>query len=136
MSASADSPWRELPFTVRESADGGAEVIVSVSAFSDFTLISSEPRLRTVPLHAGWNVVVWEGFDGAPIAEALGADALAQVAVIYQWAAETQSWRSFFPAAPPELNAFDTFAVGGSYWIAVAGAVDWTVAAGGSPTDP
>ena len=71
MSASADSPRHELPFTVRESADGGGEVVVSVSVFSDFPLISSEPRLRTVPLHAGWNVVVWEGFDGAPIAEAL-----------------------------------------------------------------
>ena len=41
---------------------------------------AASPRLRTVPLHAGWNVVVWEGFDGAPIAEALGAVALAQVA--------------------------------------------------------
>ena len=33
--------------------------------------------------------------------------------------------RSFFPAAPPALNAFDTFQTGASYWIAVTEAVVW-----------
>ena len=83
-----------------------------MSAFSDFALVTTPPRLRTVPLHAGWTVVVWDG----------------RAAVIYQWVAEAQSWRSYRPGAPAILSAFDTFASGASYWIAVTEAIDWTVA--------
>ena len=54
-------------------------------------------------------------------------DVFAQVEVIYRWLAETQTWGSFRPGAPAFLNAFDTFASGGSYWIAVAEAVEWVV---------
>ena len=56
--------------------------------------------------------------------------------MIYRWDAETQSWTSFRPGGPAFLNAFDTFASGGSYWIAVAEALEWLVAGAGSPTDP
>ena len=51
--------------------------------------------------------------------------------MIYRWLAETQSWGSFRPGVPAFLSAFDTFATGGSYWIAVAEEVEWTVAGGG-----
>ena len=44
----ADTPWQELPFTVGETADGGVEVVVTVQAFSDFSLITSTPRTQTV----------------------------------------------------------------------------------------
>ena len=102
----ADSPWRELPFTVQETDDGGVQIVLTVQTFSDFALITSEPRLRDVPLHAGWNVVAWDGADGAGIADALG-DVAGQVDVIYQWVAETQTWRSHRPGAPPARSAFD-----------------------------
>ena len=71
--ADAESPWEELPFTVEETADGGVEIVVSVSAFSDFSLVTAPPRLQVLPLHDGWTVVVWDGADGASIPDALGA---------------------------------------------------------------
>ena len=51
--------------------------------------------------------------------------------MIYRWLGETQTWGSFRPGAPAFLNTFDTFASGGSYWIAVAEEVEWLVAGGG-----
>ena len=103
----ADAPWREIPFTVQAADDGGVVVVVTVSAFSDFALITTAPRLQTIALHAGWNVVGWDGADGAPVLDALG-DAT-QVDVVYRWVAETQTWRSFRPGAPVIQNGFDTF---------------------------
>ena len=129
----AESPWRELPFTVEETADGGVEIVVTVQAFSDFSLITSTPRTQTVALHADWNVVVWDGADGASIPDALG-DIAGQVDVIYQWLAETQTWRSHRPAGPPILSAFDTFTRGATYWIRSSEAVEWTVV--GGPLEP
>jgi nucleotidyltransferase/DNA polymerase involved in DNA repair len=124
--ADADSPWREILFTAQETADGTVQIVLAVSSFSDFALVTGEPRLQVLPLHAGWNVVIWDGADGAGIAGALG-DVAGQVDVIYQWVAETQTWRSHRPGAPAVLSAFDTFEAGASYWIAVAEAIDWTV---------
>ena len=129
----ADTPWEELPFTVVETADGGVEIVVSVQQFSDFSLITAPPRLQKIGLHADWNVVVWDGADGASIPDALG-DLAGQVDVIYQWVADTQSWRSHRPAAPASRNALDTFTRGATYWVRSGEAVEWTVVAG--PIEP
>ena len=129
----ADTPWEELPFTVGETAEGGVEIVVSVQSFSDFSLITAPPRLQKIGLHADWNVVVWDGADGASIPDALG-DIAGQVDVIYQWLAETQTWRSHRPAGPPILSAFDTFTRGATYWIRSSEAAEWTVV--GGPLEP
>ena len=131
--ADAESPWQELPFAVEETADGGAEIVVTVQQFSDFALVTATPRKQTVALHSDWNVVVWDGADGASIPDALG-DIAGQVDVIYQWLAETQTWRSHRPAGPPILSAFDTFTRGATYWIRSSEAVEWTVV--GGPLEP
>ncbi|MDE2639850.1 MAG: aryl-sulfate sulfotransferase, partial [Chloroflexota bacterium] len=128
-----DSPWRELPFTVEDTKAGAVQIVLSISAFSDFALISAEPRLRTISLHAGWNVVRWDGADGAAIADAL-ADIADQVGVVYQWVAETQTWRSHRPGAPPILSSFDRFTRGATYWVRAAAATEWTVV--GGPIEP
>ena len=86
---------------------------------------------ESIRLHPRWTEGGWRGPDGAGIAEASGADVLAQVGVIYRWLAATQSWTSFRPGAPAILSAFDTFATGGSYWIAVAEEVEWVVGGDG-----
>ena len=125
----AESPWQEIPFTVEETADGGVEIVVTVQQFSDFALVTATPRKQTVALHSDWNVVVWDGADGASIPDALG-DIAGQVDVIYQWLAETQTWRSHRPAGPPILSAFDTFERGASYWVRSSEAVEWTVVGG------
>ena len=140
--ADAESPWRELPFTVGENADGAVEIVVSVQHFSDFSLVTTTPRTQTIALHADWTVVVWDGADGASIPEALGglgasaggSDVSAQVGVVYHWVAETQSWASFRPGAPTFLNGFDTFERGASYWVRSSDAVEWTVVSG--PVEP
>ena len=121
--AGADAPWAEIPFTVQESDSGAVQIVVSVSAFGDFSLVTAPPRLRVLSLHADWNVVVWDGADGAAIADALG-EVAGQVDVIYQWVAATQSWRSHRPAAPPFLSAFDRFTRGAIYWIRASDAVE------------
>ena len=131
--ADAESPWQELPFTVEETADGGAEIVVTVQQFSDFSLVTATPRTQTVALHSDWNVVVWDGADGASIPDALG-DIAGQVDVIYQWLAERQTWRSHRPAGPPIRSAFDTFTRGATYWIRSSDAVEWTVV--GGPLEP
>ena len=129
----AGSPWREIPFTVEEAEAGVVQIVLSISAFSDFALISAEARLQTISLHAGWNVVLWDGADGAAIADALG-DVGDQVDVIYQWDAETQIWRSHRPGAPPILSAFHTFTRGATYWIRAGEPIEWTVV--GGPIEP
>ena len=131
--ADAESPWQELPFAVEETADGGAEIVVTVQQFSDFALVTATPRKQTVALPGGWTVVVWDGADGASIPDALG-DIAGQVDVIYQWLAETQTWRSHRPAGPPIRSAFDTFTRGASYWVRSSDAVEWTVV--GGPLEP
>ena len=125
----ADAPWAEIPFTLQETADGGVAIVLSVQTFGDFALITSEPRLQTAPLHADWNVVAWDGADGAAIADAL-SDIGDQVDVIYQWLAETQTWRSHRPGAPPARSAFDSFTRGATYWIRAGEAVEWTIIGG------
>ena len=129
----AESPWQEIPFTVEETADGGVEIVVTVQQFSDFALVTATPRKQTVALHSDWNVVVWDGADGASIPDALG-DIAGQVDVIYQWLAETQTWRSHRPAGPPIRSAFDTFTRGASYWVRSSDAVEWTIV--GGPVEP
>ena len=117
----------------------GATYWIRSSEAVEWTIVGGPvepPTAAPIRLHSGWTEVVWRGADGAAIAEAFGADVFPQVEVIYRWLAETQTWGSFRPGAPAFLNAFDTFAAGGSYWIAVAEAVEWVVAGGGSPTDP
>ena len=125
----ADSPWREIAFTVQETDDGGVEIVVSVQQFSDFALVTAPPRLQTVALHDGWTVVVWDGADGASIPDALG-DLGDRVDVIYQWVAETQVWTSFRPGAPAFLSAFDTFTRGATYWLRASDDIEWTVVGG------
>ena len=129
----AESPWQELPFTVGETDDGAVVIVVTVQQFSDFALATATPRLQTIALHAGWTVVVWDGADGASIPDALG-DIAGQVDVVYQWLAETQTWRSHRPAGPAILSAFDTFERGASYWVQSSDAVEWTVV--GGPVEP
>ena len=131
--ADADSPWAEIPFTVQETDDGAIQIVVAVQTFSDFALITSEPRLAVLPLHADWNVVAWDGADGAAIPDALG-DIAGQVDVIYQWVADSQTWRSHRPDAPAIRSDFDSFTRGASYWIRVSEAVEWTIVAG--PLEP
>ena len=125
----AESPWQELPFTVGETDDGAVVIVVTVQQFSDFALATATPRLQTVALHTGWTVVVWDGADGASIPDALG-DIAGQVDVIYQWLAETQTWRSHRPAGPAILSAFDTLERGASYWVQSSDAVEWMVVGG------
>ena len=140
--ADAESPWRELPFTVEGTDDGAIVIVVSVQSFSDFALVTATPRTQTVALHAGWTVVVWDGADGASILDALGgmgasaggSDVSAQVGVVYYWLAETQTWGSFRPGAPAFLNAFDSFTRGATYWVRSSEAVEWTVV--GGPLEP
>ena len=122
-----------------DSFTRGASYWVRSSDAIEWTVVGGPvepPAAEPTRLHPRWTQVVWRGADGAPIAEAFGADVLPQVEVVFRWDAETQSWTSFRPGGPAFLNAFDTFASGGSYWIAVAEALEWLVAGAGSPTDP
>ena len=113
-----------------DTFERGASYWVQSSDAVEWTIVGGPvepPATEPIRLHPRWTQVVWRGPDGAPITEAFGMDVFAQVEVIYRWLAETQTWGSFRPGAPAFLNAFDTFASGGSYWIAVAEGVEWVV---------
>ena len=113
-----------------DTFERGASYWIRSSEAVEWTVVGGPlepPAAEPTRLHDRWTEVVWRGADGAAIPEAFGADIFPQVEVLYRWLAETQTWGSFRPGAPAFLSAFDTFAAGASYWIAVAEALDWPV---------
>ena len=77
-----------------------------------------------VTLVAGFNLVVWGGGDGVPIATGLG-QILGLAGSVSAWDAAAQAFLGFSPNLPAQLNALQEFQRGLSFWIEVSGPATW-----------
>ena len=109
----------------------------------------------TYTLHFRWELVVWNGPNGANVADALrgelgqalvldggsiageqGVSIFDRVTAIFTWSGTLQKWFAFFPEAHeqniPGANDFATFETGRAYWIATTGpgSTTWEVPEG------
>ncbi|HJN92158.1 MAG TPA: hypothetical protein QGF05_05470 [Dehalococcoidia bacterium] len=75
-------------------------------------------------LQAGFNLVMWTGPDGTPVADAIGGlgDALR---ALFTYDGTNQVFRSFRPALPAALNSATTLNFGDGVWIQVARDAAW-----------
>jgi hypothetical protein len=79
---------------------------------------------RSVPLQAGFNLVMWTGPDATPVADAVAAlDGSLQV--LFTYSASSQRFLSFSPSAPAFLNTAELLNNGDGVWIAVNADSTW-----------
>ena len=79
---------------------------------------------RSVPLSQGFNLVMWSGASGTPMADAvagLGAD----FEVLFTWDTTAQTFLSFNADVPPAFNTAATLTRGEGVWIRVTRATTW-----------
>ncbi len=113
---------------VAQSIPGPLRVLVTVQS-DEGTLrwVADLDTRRTAAatLNFRWSLITWAGADGVKPAEALasGGSAKEAVTAIYGWAAASQTWLAFFPAAAavPGANDLATLKAGTAYWVAVRG---------------
>jgi CSLREA domain-containing protein len=79
---------------------------------------------QSVPLLAGFNLVVWMGPDGTPVAEATASlgDGLVS---LFTYDSLSQRFLSFLPGLPDALNSATTLRHGDGVWIDVSEATIW-----------
>ena len=70
----------------------------------------------SAPIVSGWNQVVWQGEDGASVADNVGDG----VTSVHQWNVGSQRFSSWFAGAegvPTTVNDFSELENGGIYWV-------------------
>ncbi|MEE9278260.1 MAG: hypothetical protein V3V06_07605 [Dehalococcoidia bacterium] len=75
-------------------------------------------------LGPGFNLVMWTGADGTPVAEAVAGIGGALV-TLFTWDAAQQAFLSFSPTAPAFLNTATTLNFGDGVWVQVSGSATW-----------
>ena len=87
---------------------------------------------RVQELLAGWNLVMWSGPSGTPVAEAVGpiADALRS---LHAWDADAQRFRTYAPDRPADLNDARTLDNGEAFWLLLDEAAAWPQPSAGTP---
>lgn len=90
-------------------------------------IVNFGPSLTTVALTPGWNLVTWQGADGADPAEALGGagggnDISASVGAVMAWDSGQQAWDGYYAGgdAVPGANDLASLKQGQAYWVAVS----------------
>ena len=97
---------------------------------------------RTVSLEPGFNLVIWTGLSGTPVADAIAGLGDA-VITLYTWDAASQRFLSFSASGPAFLNTATALEHGQGLWIQVSRALAWpqpslegVAAAGAFGSDP
>ncbi len=87
---------------------------------------------RVQDLLAGWNLVMWSGPSGTPVAEAVGpiADALRS---LHAWDADAQRFRTYAPDRPADLNDALALDNGEAFWLLLDEAAAWPQPSKGTP---
>ena len=87
---------------------------------------------RVQELLAGWNLVMWSGPSGTPVAEAVRpiADALRS---LHAWDADAQRFRTYAPDRPADLNDARTLDNGEAFWLLLDEAAAWPQPSAGTP---
>ena len=92
--------------------------------------VAFEPTVTELVLSPTWTSFEWQGAAGVSVADALREGGISdRVLVIYEWDEASQTWMGFFPGLEdvPGLNTLTTFQQRGTYWIAVAEPLTWTI---------
>lgn len=79
---------------------------------------------RSLELTAGWNLVLWTGPDGTPIAEAL-TEVAEDLEAAYTYDAATQQYQIYHPDLPSSLNTAATLDDGEGLWLKMRAAATW-----------
>jgi len=79
---------------------------------------------RSVPLRAGFNLVMWTGPDGTPIADAV-AGLGGALQVLFTYNAASQQFLTFRPSAPAFLNSTEVLNNGDGVWIEMSADATW-----------
>ena len=87
---------------------------------------------RVQELLAGWNLVMWSGPSGTPVAEAVRpiADALRS---LHAWDADGERFRTYAPDRPADLNDAGTLDNGEAFWLLLDEAAAWPQPSAGTP---
>ncbi len=87
---------------------------------------------RVQELLAGWNLVMWSGPGGTPVAEAVApiADALRS---LHAWDADTEGFRTYAPDRPADLNDAGRLDNGEAFWLLLDEAAAWPQPSASTP---
>jgi S1-C subfamily serine protease len=87
---------------------------------------------RVQDLVAGWNLVMWSGPSGTPIAEAVRpiAEALDS---LHAWDADAQAYRTYTPGQPAPPDALRTLDTGDAFWLLLDAPAAWPQPAASTP---
>ena len=90
--------------------------------------LERRPATRLTELEPGRNLIVWRGPDDASVEESLrGTWPVATVTAVHARDPESGDWLSFFPDAPPGVNALSAFAAGRTYWVFARERARWDI---------
>ena len=79
---------------------------------------------RSVPLRAGFNLVMWTGPDGTQVEDAV-AGLGGALTILFTYDAASQQFLSFSPSAPAFLNSAVVLNNGDGVWIEVNANTTW-----------
>ncbi len=87
---------------------------------------------RVQELAAGWNLVMWSGPSGTPVAEAVRPIAAA-LDSLHAWDADAQRYRTYAPDRPAQPDAPRTLDHGDAFWLLLDAPAAWPQPAASEP---
>ena len=87
---------------------------------------------RVQELLAGWNLVMWSGPSGTPVAEAVRPIAGALLS-LHAWDADAQQYRTYPPDGPAQLDDAHTLSNGEGLWLLLDADAAWPQPSKGTP---
>jgi predicted MPP superfamily phosphohydrolase len=95
---------------------------------SDDTLsiTGSEPRVKSIPLSAGWNLVGYNSLNSMPTTEAMSSVEGNWNSV---WSYEAGRWKRYDLTGPDFLNSLTIMEPGKGYWLNMKSPDTWTLGA-------
>ena len=102
---------------------------INMTAPDTLTLTGTHPLTTTVSLCAGWNLIGFPSVTKQAVATALQSIA-GKYSLVYQYKASdlADPWKSYNPAAPPQLNDLQEMEDGYGYWVKMKQAATLTIA--------
>ena len=128
-------PWKlfnpNVPPPVNDLTEVGVTngYWINMTAPDTLALTGTHPVQTTVNLCAGWNLIGFPSMTKQAVATAL-ASISGKYSLVYQYKASdlADPWKSYNPAAPPQLNDLQEMEDGYGYWIKMSQAATLIIA--------